>query len=458
MEDQRKTIKTNLEHYKSKQLISVIGIAFVLFIVCVIVAATAPPDIFGGSSLDYKLCTSSQSNFCFNQFRAENSAYFEVELSPLNQIFFLQVEFDSGTKMNEELKYDLFISNSYDLREIKYKEENKTMEIKCSDGDCDSELLFYIPYIEDKLYIVDLRFYGEIKVESMKFKIRYITKGFTDFFIGTKYFFLAMSLLALGNFAFYLCKTKTKLRHWAFETKLSTFMLFSLVIFNEPLLYYTLREVTFSWTVVSIFCNAQFCFAIVIFWYLMLHSEMSLIRKIATTIVEASLVFVFVTLLSVMYSSTIKEQKVNPTFSWESDMPGKAKAAYIAGLSILIILGFIMLTHIVLILKKIKNIDKKERLMFVFNFLMIFTTFLFIGIGAFQPLPRSGTLLLTSVSFFNIFVIALSWLYTPSLKAFYDKKQENFNGPQDIEADEKVSSSNKPYDHVNGDNRDFNRA
>ena len=145
--------------------------------------------------------------------------------------------------------------------------------------------------------------------------------------------------------------------------------------------------------------------------------------------------FSIITLLSVMYSLTIKKQKVDPTFSWESDMPGAALGIYIAGLVILIILGFLMLGHIVLKFIKRKEIDtKNKRLMLVFTSLMIFTTFLFIGIGAFQPLPRSGTLLLTSVSFFNIFLIALSWLYAPSIKAFNDmkKKENNKNGSQGI--------------------------
>ena len=433
MEEQRKSAKTNLEHYGNKHLGLVIGIASVLFIVCVIVAATVFPDILGGSRLDYEVCTSSERNFCFNQLQTENFAYFSVKLSPHNQIFFLQVEFDSGEEINEEIQYDLFIMNSYDFREIKYKEEDKTMKIQCSDGDCNTELLFYVPYIEDDLYIVNLRFYGEIKVDSMKFKIRYITKEFTDFFIGTKYFFLAISLLALGNFALHLCKVK--FQRWSFESKLSGFMLISLFIFNEPLLYYTLKRVSFSWTAVSIYCNGQFCFIIILFWYQMLHIEMPLKRRIIVTAVEVFFVFAFITLLSVMYSLTLKKQKVDPTFSWESDMPGAALGIYIAGLVILIILGFLMLGHIVLKFIKRKEIDtKNKRLMLVFTSLMIFTTFLFIGIGAFQPLPRSGTLLLTSVSFFNIFLIALSWLYAPSIKAFNDmkKKENNKNGSQDI--------------------------
>ena len=440
MEEPSRIIKINLEYYKKSQVLSVFAISLVLFIICVIVAATISPDILDGDSLDYYPCSVSNLGFCFRSFSYDNNAYFSVKLSPHNQIFFLQLNFDSRAEINEELKYDLFILTSYNqFDNYKYKEENKTLTIKCSDGECDSELLFYIPYIEHDLYIVDLRLYGSIKVESMKFKIRYITQEFTDFFIGTKYFFFAISLLALVHFVFHLCTIK--LKYWALESKLSGFMIFNLIIFNEPLLYYAMSEVTAGWTALSIYCNAQFSASMILFWYQMLHPDMSLTRKFITTIVEGSLVCAFITLVSVMYSLTIKEQKVNPTFSWESDLPGIAKGTYIAGLTILIILGLIMFAHIVLTLRNIKNYPLRKRLLLIFIYLMIFITFLFIGIGAFQPLPRSGTLLLTCVSYFNILLILLSWLYTPSRKAYKD-----FLNDKKLEENGGLQLQNDPHD------------
>ena len=436
MGDPVRAVKVNLENFKRKPIYAICILALISFLVCVIVAVTAAPNIFGGSTLDYNLCKSSEYTFCFNYFRTENYAYFNVKLSPQNQIFYLQLDFYSKTEIDEEIKYDLFIKDSADFRSLIYRELNKTMSIKCSKGVCDSELLFYLTEIKDYDYIVDLRFYGVIPVDSMKFKIRYIAKEFTQFFLIIKYIFLALSILALANFSYHLYIVKWKV--WSMESKLSGFMLLSLFIFNEPMLYLTLSKMTYNWVALSIFCNFQFVGLLIIFWFQVLKKDLSfVVIKSALTIVESLTVCAFLILMSIVYGLTIKEQKINPTFSWEYDLPVLGKRLYIAGFSLLIILALMMLTYIAFSIKPlVKSLRvgdrsaKRRNSMQIFVYFMIITTFLFIGIGAFQPAPRSGTLLLVSVSFFNISLILLSWLYTPSIKAYKEflsqrMKEEN---------------------------------
>ena len=429
MGESSRVAKTNLDYYKKNQLLWVFTGALTLFIVCVIIAATAAPKIFDGKTLDYNLCKSSGDSFCFNYFRTENYAYFNVKLSPQNQIFYLQLDFYSKTEIDEEIKYDLFIMDSVDYRSMIYREENKTIRIRCTKGECDSELIFYIPYLKDNEYTVDLRLYGLIPVDSMAFKIRYISKEFTQFFLVTKYFFLALSILAIAYFAYNLCYTK--FRSLSTESKFSGFMLLSLFVFNEPFLYLTLSKMTYNWTAFSIFCNFQFVASIIIFWFQILKKDFKLIFKISTSIAECLIVCAFFIIMCVAYGLTIKEQKKNPTFSWEYDLPDLGKKIFITGLSLLIILSSWMVTYIGFSITKLiqslrneENFTIKKSFMVIFVYFMIVITFLFIGIGAFQPVPRSGTLLLACVSFFNILLILLSWVYTPSRKANRDSKND----------------------------------
>lgn len=412
MLDPQKVIKTNLEQNNKSKITCLLILSFLSFILCVIVACAAAPDIIDEDSMDYNQCSENSEGICFNPNATQNLVRFDVKLSTHNQFFYLQADFDSKNELLYKLRYHLKIDVGKGDKEDVIYNENKTLSIECDHGNCNSVLLFYIPYIEHTNYKVDVKFYGYLTVDKVVFSIKYITYEFTKYYLVVKYFFLALSILAILYF-FYKLKT-IKFKYMPLEFKILGCSIFSLFIFNEPFLALTLSKLTVGWSGLSVFCNTQFAAFILMFWFLMLQIDYNLKTKAIFTIIELIIVFIFFTLMCVVYMITTVELKYDPTFSWETALPGNGRKVFIAALVLLLILALLMIVHIVYSLIKFSQNTIRRKLMLIMIYLMIFTTFLLIGIGAFQPLPRSGALLLVCISFFNIILFVLSWLYTPS--------------------------------------------
>ena len=421
MEDMPK-LKLNLEHLKKSSICGIIISACVLFTICGIVAATASPHIIGESPLKYIACDANRHSQCFLKNNHNNTIFFRVNLEPYNQMLYLIADFESNKDLSKEINYTLKITSSSDGKVQNVTNKFKSMKLNCADGDCDSELLFYIPYIEYETYSVQFTMFGKIPVDSIHFSINFITKEFTVFFLVTKYFFLAVSIL---NIIFYaITMYQVGLRLCPRESVLVMSISVSLFIFNEPFLSLTLSKLSPEWSGVSVVCNTQFACMLIVFWFCMLHNDLTPGYWSVSFLGESIVVFIFFVLLNVVYMFTTIELKYDPTFSWQESFPDQIKSIYITVITFLVLFGIWI---IVLFIKSFVNIGSKslrEKFMIGSVLVMVLITFILIGVGAFQPIPRSGTLLLLTVSFYNIYFTALIWILKPSKEAFNLYKEE----------------------------------
>jgi uncharacterized membrane protein YozB (DUF420 family) len=191
-------------------------------------------------------------------------------------------------------------------------------------------------------------------------------------------------------------------------------MLVSLVLFNEPLLALSLQRLTTGWSGVSVFCNSQFAAFLLMFWFLILHDDFSWKKWLFSVIFEGTFVFIFFILTCFTYMFTTVELKFDPTFSWNDQFPDWIKRVFIAALVILVILAIWMVVLVVYSILKFRARLLRDKVLSCTVYGMIIASFLLIGLGAFQPLPRSGAVLLVSLSLFNLYFITLAWMFSPN--------------------------------------------
>ena len=444
-------LKLNFEHYKKSSICGLLIVAFISFIICVIVAAVAAPEIIGDSTMKYVPCDSSHRSLCFLKGHHNNTVFFHVDLEPYNQIFYLVADFTSKEELSQKMNYSLRITSRSgdDVKNITKKHEK--MKLRCEDGNCDSEILFYIPYIEYETYTVMFTVFDEIPVDSMTFSIFFITEEFTVFFLGTKYFFLAISIINLVFFC--IAMYQVGLRLWPRESFLVMSMGISLFIFNEPFLSLTLSKLTPGWSGVSVVCNTQFACMLLVFWFCILHNDMNPTYWLISFVSEIVLVFILFVLMNVVYMFTTIELKYDPTFSWEEDFPRQVRDIYIVIITLLVLFGIWIVVLIVRSLLTIGNKSLRQKFMNGSVVVMVLITFILIGVGAFQPIPRSGTLLLLTVSFYNIYFTVLLWILRPSKEAFNQYKEEVNKQPGDIGSTEAKKQDDLADYTINDDNQ-----
>lgn len=411
-------LKLNLEYHKRALSFGIIIFSSLAFIVTLIVACLVSPDVIGSSSLKFIECSSSQVSNCIDKNQVISTFILSISLEKYNQILYLESEFESKERINENLDYKLVLYSKSDNEKNIETKKNETLNIDCNDGVCKTQMIFYIPYIDYDTYIVKVTLYGRIPVDSIKFSIKFITKEFTTFFLGTKYFFLACSVVALVFFVYSLIRVK--FHHWPRQSKIIGLMLISLFIFNEPFLALTLNKLEAEWSGVSVFCNCQFAALLILFWFLILQDNLPSTKWIIAVTVESIFIFVFFILICVFYMFTTVQLKYDPTFSWSEDLPTMQRSVFIAALAFLVIFAIWMTVLIVYSIMRYWSKLWRDRILTITVYMMIIVTFILIGVGAFQPLPRSGTILLVSVSLFNIYFITLSWLFSPNRMSYLE--------------------------------------
>src|SRR5574343_412947 len=145
-------LKLNLEHYKKSSICGIFLAACLSLIICIIVAATSAPNIIGYDTLKYVPCDSKHHSLCYLKGHHNNSIFFRIDLETYNQMLYLLADFTSKQDLNQKMNYSLRITSNSgnDIKNITRKHEKTTLN--CEDGYCDSELLFYIPYIKYETY------------------------------------------------------------------------------------------------------------------------------------------------------------------------------------------------------------------------------------------------------------------------------------------------------------------
>ncbi|OMJ75028.1 hypothetical protein SteCoe_25909 [Stentor coeruleus] len=417
-----KAIKLRIESSKKPVICSIIALGFLAFIICIIVAATVTPEVVDSESLTIENCNKGGTLLCFDSKDLIHTYHMNLILEKYNQFLYLEIDFNSNNTIDSELGFNFTLLAEDGKSNHLIKKKNRTIDIDCEKGYCKSRSLLYIPYIYYTDYSLTLAINGSLETDSMIFRLKFITKEFTKYFLGVKYFFFSISVIS--NLLFILSIRRIPFRFWSFQTRLVGVMGISLMIFNEPLLAATLNLLSPGWSGLSVFCNIQFVVFLLLFWLASLQHFQDFKCKIIALILEAIFLVIIFSLLFVVYLYATINYRYNPTFDWKKQYGKPERAIY--GAFIFFIVAFALWIAFLTIwsLLNFNSYMLRDKIFRISNIIMMIVTFIGIGVGSFQPLPRTTTLLLLSVAVFNIYFIIVQWLYTPSYFSYLQYIQE----------------------------------
>ena len=413
--EEESSIKVQFEISRRSTIICVALLAIMSCIICIIIAALVSPPINKEAIYILPKCESEISNACFTN-NSPNT--FNLTLSRYNQFLYLDSYFSTAQSCEFELEYNFtLISLSEDSSEYLLT-KNQTSDIVCTAFNCNPFEIFYIPYATNSNYSLFIQFATTLPVDTITFTFHYMNEQFIVFILGVKYFFLTISAISLVVF---FCRSmRVPYRLWTSDTILVGMMGISLVIFDEPLLAATLNQLTPAWTAVSVFCNAQFIACLLIYWVTGLQKLINLRYNKLIIIIEAVIIIGIFSLICIMYMYARGNLKDNPSYDWKKEFGKSEFVIYVVVISLLVEVAVWLIAIILISLlcsKDSKN-SIKDKVFKLFNITMIVLTFVGIGIGAFQPFPKTGTALLSFISVFNIYFIFLQWLYMPSYHSY----------------------------------------
>jgi Wnt-binding factor required for Wnt secretion len=439
---QEKVVKLRLEHETSQKIFKVVCLAVVCFVCCGCVALYQSPRIVNTYSLMISKCSAASTTLCYNQETSE-IYLLDIEVQKSNQFVYLQIEFESNDRIQSSLVLKFTVTGRLGQSTHQLVETNQNVSISCENSNCDTVTLFYIPYISYTTYLVDLQIVGVIPTDSIEFSLKCMNQNFIYFLLSVKYIFLMASIISYAYFV--LAIKAIPYRYWSYQTKLVGIISISLIIFNEPLLYFNISFPGPEWSSVSVFCNVQFMAFLIIYWLGSLQQFTRFkYKKLAITIESVFIVILF-TLVFLAYLYANVNLKYDPVYDWRSEFNETNKNIFIG---VLVFTGLFILWIGVLTVWSFANFltsDFREKIFKGSNTCMMVFTFVGIYFGSFQPIPSTATLFLISVGLFNIYFIMLQWLYTPSLPSYLEYKQviESSTGrsiPSSRENDDKITT------------------
>ena len=197
-----------------------------------------------------------------------------------------------------------------------------------------------------------------------------------------------------------------------------------MVIFNEPLLVLVIFLMNPVWSAISVFSNAQFIMAMLIFWSLDLYYYRKSRINACFLIVEIIAIIVLFVLIFNAYLYVHQQLRYDPTYEWQTDLNTKYKEIFI---SIILVVSLIMMWIVYLAGKALSQIIKlgnREKMMKILNSIMVALGFFGLIVGAFQPIPEYSSLLLIFVSAFNFYIVLLQIMYSPTSSSLTDYFRE----------------------------------
>lgn len=426
-----RAVKLKIESSKKSVICSIIALGFLAFIICIIVAATVIPDVIDSESLTILNCDKGGTLLCYDSKALMHTYHMNLLLEKYNQFLYLEMDFASNKTIESEIGFNFTLLGKNGKSEHLIKKKNKDIDIDCENGNCKSRSLLYLPYIYYTDYSLTLAVNGSIETDSMTFRLKFITHEFTKYFLGVKYFFFSISFLS--NLLFFLSIRRVPFRFWSFQTRLVGVIGISLMIFNEPLLAATLNLLSPGWSGLSVFCNIQFVVFLLLFWLASLQHFQDFKCKNIALIIEAIFLIIIFSLLFAVYLYATINFRYNPTFDWKKQYGKPERATY--GAFIFFIVAFALWITFLTIwsLLNFNSYMVRDKIFRISNIIMMIITFIAIGVGSFQPLPRTPTLLLLSVAVFNIYFIIVQWLYTPSYYSYLQYLQENVTVPNEVQ-------------------------
>jgi Wnt-binding factor required for Wnt secretion len=454
------TLKLHLES-SSKSKISVIsGINLIFFFICLIVALTIAPTIVDHSSVTFESCRIRSNVPCFadRQFDGFNVTF---NVKKFNQLIYFDLGLGSTETIAINLNFNYTLYGVSDGQSEKINTANITTSVNCKSNNCNNIMIFYLPYVFYDHYYIIIIFNDDIPADSMTYTMYYINKEFTKFELGVKYFFLTLSIISYAYFLFNVLRIP--FRFWSFETKLVGCMGISLIIFNEPLLVVTLNQLNEGWSGLSVFSNVQFVGCLILFWMYSLQHYSNFKCKTTIFFIEVILVSTLFGLLIAVYLYATVNFRYNPNYYWENDFSSSAKSAFIVGIVLLV--GFAAWILILSVLSVVHYTGSSFRAkIFRFtNFIVMSISFVAIGIGAFQPVPRAASMILIFGAFFNFYFMLLQWIFTPAYSSYcnyLDERKSDMSAHQSkLDISKYTDEIKKPNKALYNENLDIpNRA
>ena len=414
MEEEENPVKVRLEYWKRNQVVAAVIIAALAFVLCLIIAGIAAPNIMKEQSIALIRCPPGFSENCISSTDQQVFTYTLKDFTKLNQLLYFEMIPASDITINTTINtnYNLLGYNGGISSTILNTTKNITFE--CVDGSCDSHTIFYLPYIYYDSYTLNYQVNDLIPVDQITFTLTYIKKEFTIFTLVLKSVFLFLSMVSQTIF---LCRLgKIPFRFWSFQTRIILVMGVSLIVFNEPLLGATIAFLDPGWSGLSVFCNAQFMACMILYWLFTLQHlvKMNPIHKVLLTVGELALMVILLALTIAFYLYVTMNYRYNPTFDWRTSSQLTDRQILGAIIFLLVVFALWILVLTVWGFYRCKYEPMRERFFRVLNTAMMFLTFFATGSGAFQPVPRAAIMLLVSVAVFNIYFMLMMCLYTPS--------------------------------------------
>ena len=198
-------IKLRLETSKKSTIFSTFVITFILFIICIILAATITPVIINSSEVYFKVCTENQLYGCLVNSDQEIFSIL-LKVTKLNQLIYFDLQPFSNETISESINMNYTLIGLEDQTIYNVKKENKNVTISCDNKECEGIEIFYVPYLYYPVYNLILQINDNIPVPQIRFKMTYINTQFSYFEIGIKSFFFAISAVSYSVFLFFIRK------------------------------------------------------------------------------------------------------------------------------------------------------------------------------------------------------------------------------------------------------------
>lgn len=421
--DSKLSIKLQLDRLSRPQILIGSGLFVFLFTISTILSDFIAPSIIRDISVSVYKCSATNHKDCY--LVTEVHEVWEASIpstSRLSQFLYMSVTPKSKKSIEFDLNMDIEVLHGDKV----VQKRKKHKQVSCHKGTCDSVQIFYMPYVEFKSYTVRIKHKSPILSDSIDIDLLQISEEFSKYQIVIKYIYFSISVVIFIQFLKQTLKIPFHL--WTFESKTLIPLGISLIIFNEPLILATIYFMNPFWSSVSVFCNSQFMAVLLFTWFVQLHhyhdskyKKVFIIAEILTITILFSLTFYFNLYLH-------KELRNNLKYDWKSDLNETYKNVFIGIIVISLILFASIIILVVSVANQIRKLSFREKMIKILTLFMVGFTFCGVFIGAFQPLPRNSSFLLVFLSGFNLYVVALQFLYSPTRQSLHEcRTEKNFD-------------------------------
>lgn len=251
------------------------------------------------------------------------------------------------------------------------------------------------------------------------------TKQFTHWMLGIKLFFLLTTLTTCVWFFKQIAMLSA--REQTLEQTWIAALAVALVLFNDP--FYVLEAATGgnAFRFLSVLFQATFVMLLLLFWLLAidnlrLEGKEGGVSNHTFFVPKMMFIGVF-WIFMVAYHAFLKFQSTNdPT--WDP-LHGNATVAMLKSLLALFSFMYIgwFLGLAIMSRDVIKDLRPRFRYLLVLSLWVVLVAFLSVGDGAISPTPTRGGAWTTSHALFNIYTMALEYLFAPSATALLAARQ-----------------------------------